>query len=49
MEALIWIVAIVVGLALLAAFLFGAIGFFGMAAKQGFIGIAAYIACWVFF
>jgi len=42
------IVAIIVALAVFAAFLYGAIGFFAMAAAQGFIGIAAYIACWVF-
>lgn len=27
----------------------GAVALFGFAAEQGFIGIAAYIACWVFF
>ncbi|OHC73461.1 MAG: hypothetical protein A3B62_03275 [Rhodospirillales bacterium RIFCSPLOWO2_01_FULL_65_14] len=38
---------IVIGLCM-AAFT-GAVFLFGFAAEQGFLGLAAYIACWVFF
>ena len=39
---------IVVSLLGLAALILGAIDIFSYAAHQGFIGIAAYVACWVF-
>ncbi len=48
MDLLLAIGAISIGLALLGAFVYGAIGFFAMASAQGFVGIAAFIACWVF-
>lgn len=47
-ETLIISIAVVIGLVGLAAFVLGAIGLFGYAAEQEFLGIAAYIACWVF-
>lgn len=34
---------------LLSAAFAGAVALFGFAAEQGFVGIAAYIACWVLF
>ena len=48
MDLLLAIGAIAIGLALLCAFVYGAIGFFAMASDQGFVGIAAFIACRVF-
>ncbi len=46
----IFIVAVVViGLLLLVAFIYGSIDLFVFAGQQGFIGLAAFVACWVFF
>lgn len=39
---------IVFGLIGLAALVLGAIDIFTYAGEQGFVGIAAYVACWVF-
>ena len=47
-ETLLIIVAIILGLAGLAALIVGAVALFALAAEQGFIGLAAYFACWVF-
>ncbi len=56
MEAYVIILLVVGGLLalgvviwLLIAAFGGAVFLFAFAAEQGFIGIAAYIACWVFF
>lgn len=48
MEALILIILIIAGLIGLAALVLGAIALFAFAAEQGFVGLAAYVACWVF-
>ncbi|MEZ5813246.1 MAG: hypothetical protein R3E13_00730 [Alphaproteobacteria bacterium] len=40
--------AIIAGLIGLTALVVGAITLFAFAAEQGFIGLAAYFACWVF-
>jgi hypothetical protein len=45
---LVIITAILIALFLLAALVLGAMGIFSLAAAQGFIGIAVYVACWVF-
>lgn len=39
---------VVLGLILLAATILGAINLFAYAGRQGFVGLAAYVACWVF-
>ncbi len=56
MEAYVIILLVVGGILALAAAIWlliaafgGAVFLFAFAAEQGFIGIAAYIACWVFF
>lgn len=43
------ILAVIVGLIGLAAFALGAFDLFASANRQGFVGLAAFIACWVFF
>ena len=43
------ILTLVAAIWLLIAAFGGAVFLFAFAAEQGFIGIAAYIACWVFF
>lgn len=48
METLILIIIIMAGLIGLAALVLGAIALFAFAAEQGFVGLAAYVACWVF-
>ena len=40
--------ALVIFLSLCSAAFFGAVFLFAFAAEQGFIGLAAYVACWVF-
>ena len=47
-DTLLIIALIVVGLIGLASLVLGAIDIFAFAGEQGFIGIAAYVACWVF-
>lgn len=47
--ALILIAVVLIGLFLLVAAFIGAVALFALAAEQGFIGMAAYVACWVFF
>ena len=42
------LLAILIGLALLALIIIGAIALFAWAAGSGFIGVAVYFACWVF-
>ena len=42
------ILALAAAIWLLIAAFSGAVSLFAFAAEQGFIGIAAYIACWVF-
>ena len=42
------IIGIIVGLVGLAALIAGAVNLFSYAGKQGFVGLAAYVACWVF-
>ncbi len=46
--AIILIVCAILGLWLCYAALIGALARFGMASLHGFIGLAAYLACWVF-
>ena len=49
MEDTLLIIALVtIGLVGLAALILGAIDIFAYAGQQGFIGIAAYVASWVF-
>ena len=45
---LLGLLALVIGLFLLAFLVVGAIALFAWAAQSGFIGIAVYFACWVF-
>lgn len=45
---LLGIAGLLLGLWLLRAALIGAIILFTFAGEQGFIGLAAYVACWVF-
>jgi uncharacterized MnhB-related membrane protein len=47
-ENLLIIIVILVGLIGAAAIILGAIDLFTFAAHQGFVGLAAYLACWVF-
>ncbi len=42
------ILALSIAICLLIAAFGGAVFLFAFAAEQGFVGIAAYIACWVF-
>lgn len=42
------ITVIIVGLIGIAALVLGAIDIFSYASAQGFVGIATYVACWVF-
>ena len=41
-------VGLVVGFYLLKYLYFGAVGLFEWASEQGFVGVAAYFACWFF-
>ncbi len=43
------VIGLVVGGGLLIAAFIGAVALFGFAGEQGFIGLAVYVACWVFF
>ena len=47
-DTLLIIALIVVGLVGLASLVLGAVAIFAFAGEQGFIGIAVYVACWVF-
>jgi len=42
------LIALTIGLSLLAALIVGSVFLFDFASEQGFVGIAAYVACWVF-
>lgn len=42
------ILALFIALWLLLALVHGAVVLFGSAARSGFVGIAVYVACWVF-
>lgn len=48
MEILIGFVAVVVGLLVLWMGFIGAVFYFALASQQGFIGLAAFLAVWVF-
>jgi hypothetical protein len=45
---LVVVLALVIGLFLLKYLFLGALFLFAWAGEQGFVGTAAYIACWVF-
>jgi len=52
MELILWIaaglVALLLALYLIACLFSGAVFLLAWASEQGFVGIAAYVACWVF-
>jgi hypothetical protein len=47
-EVLLAILIISIGLIGLVSIVLGAIDLFAFAGQQGFVGLAAYVACWVF-
>ena len=48
METLLVIVALALGLAFIVYLIWGAGLLFDWASESGFVGVAAYVACWVF-
>lgn len=48
MEALLIIALVALGLLVALTIIVGAIGLLGWATEQRFVGVAIYVACWVF-